>query len=515
VDAGLHVFVRLLRLRGVRVSTGEVIDAMAAAAAAGLGDRSTLKYVLGATLVKDDRDWNVFSDLFDRYFSLLPLGFAPDDAAHDHGHGDLRDDVAPENVTISEEPSETPQEGHEHGKPADIRDFFDPADLATQYNLHQQADKIDLAAMTEELVLSKDQRGSGGESANRVQIDASRLRGAQQVKELASGWGTGVDTELTLREQESLLAWLEDGEDLPPDLADGLRQDVTGVIERLPELLKAHLERLAAQGRDYDGGDMAPPQLVGRVSEVERVEMEDALRRLARQMEGALTHRKVVAPRGRIDVSRTMRANLGNDGVPFQPVTVGRKEDRPRLVVLTDVSLSVRNSARFTLHLVHGMQRMFPRVRTFAFVDELVEVTDAFHEHPLEAALGLVFGGELLDVDANSNYGRALGRFVEDFLPAVTHRTTVIILGDGRGNGKDPNLAAFETITKAARRVVWLTPEPRYSWALGRCDLSLYEELCDRVEVVRDTNGLDRAAEATREAVTADRGRRRRAVPTG
>ena len=139
------------------------------------------------------------------------------------------------------------------------------------------------------------------------------------------------------------------------------------------------------------------------------------------------------------------------DGIPFSPVTVRRAEDKPRLVVLTDVSLSVRATARFTLHLVHGLQNLFGQVRTFAFVAELVEITDLFEDHPVEHALGLVFGGDVLDVDANSDYGAAFGAFHEDFSSAVTRRTTVLVLGDGRGNGNDPNLPAFEEITRRAR----------------------------------------------------------------
>ena len=133
-------------------------------------------------------------------------------------------------------------------------------------------------------------------------------------------------------------------------------------------------------------------------------------------------------------------------------------------------------------------------LRTFAFVAELVEITDLFADHPVEHALGLVFGGDVLDVDANSDYGAAFGAFHEDFSSAVTRRTTVLVLGDGRGNGNDPNLSAFEEITRRARETIWLTPEPRYSWGLGGCDLPLYAEYCSRVRVVRDLTGLETAA---------------------
>lgn len=102
----------------------------------------------------------------------------------------------------------------------------------------------------------------------------------------------------------------------------------------------------------------------------------------------------------------------------------------------------------------------------------------------------------MLDTDANSDYGSAFGEFLSEHGTAVTRRTTVLVLGDARGNGNDPNLPAFEEIARHAREVIWLTPEPRYSWALGGCDLPAYAEFCDRVRVVRDLPGLETTATA-------------------
>ena len=201
-----------------------------------------------------------------------------------------------------------------------------------------------------------------------------------------------------------------------------------------------------------------------------------------------------------------MRRNMRYDGIPFRPITTTRAEEKPRLVVLADVSLSVRSTARFTLHLVHGLQSLFSQVRTFAFVADAVEITDLFEEHPVDKALGLVFdglpAGGVLDVDANSDYGRALGGFLSGHGSVLNRRTTVVILGDGRGNGNEPNLDGFADMTRRARETIWLTPEPRYSWGLGRCDLPLYAEHCDRVEVVRDLSSLARTSESLVSAVT-------------
>ena len=134
MERSLHRFVRLLRLRGVRVSVTEALDAIRAAAVPGaLADRETLRCALRVALVKDRRDQELFDELFDRYFRLEPVS-ALVGHEHSHGHEDLADQGTAESFTISPEPSQTPQQGHSHGKPADIREFFRPEDLATAYN---------------------------------------------------------------------------------------------------------------------------------------------------------------------------------------------------------------------------------------------------------------------------------------------------------------------------------------------------------------------------------------------
>ncbi|MEP6817614.1 MAG: VWA domain-containing protein, partial [Marmoricola sp.] len=274
-----------------------------------------------------------------------------------------------------------------------------------------------------------------------------------------------------------------------------LREALAPFLAGLPERLKEHLEKLMAMEHEVEAREIAAAR-AETVDEHERAELEEALRRLLRSLHGAPRPRRKAAARGVVDGARTMRANMKYDGVPFRPVTVSKVEDRPRLLVLCDVSLSVRSAARFTLQLVHSLQSLASSVRTFAFVKDLVEITDLFAEHHTEEALSLVMAGlpagGVLDVDADSDYGSAFELFLDQFGSAVTRRTTLIVLGDGRGNNNDPGLPAFEELSRRARETVWLTPEPRYSWGLGRCDLPAYEEFCDRVQVVRNLSGLDR-----------------------
>lgn len=494
----LHRFVRLLRLFGIRVSVAEAADAMLAAAQPGvLADAQTLRAALRVTLIKDRRDDELFDELFTAFFSLRKVAGPDAGHRHSHEHDDLADTGGLESFTISEEPSQTPQQGHSHGKPDDIRDYFRQEDLAQQYNLHQEANKIDLASVTDEIVLSKDGSDGARDAGASVQLDTDRLHNPGLPGQLTPATGQRADTTLTVAQQEVLLGWLDAAEEAIDEQAlAALRRQLAGVIADLPELLRRYLEKLAGPAGQ---AQIAERARLESVDEQERAELEEALRRLARQLHGARTSRQRRTPRGRVNPGRTMRTNMRYEGVPFQPVTTSKAEDKPRLVLLADVSLSVRATARFTLHLVYGMQALFTQVRSFAFVDAPVEITELFAEHPLERALGLVFdglpAGGLIDVDASSDYGATFTRLLAEHSAALDHRTTLILLGDGRGNGSEAELGTFEEITRRVRETIWLTPESRYSWGLGTCDLPRYAEFCDRVQVVADLTGLQRAAQ--------------------
>ena len=162
-----------------------------------------------------------------------------------------------------------------------------------------------------------------------------------------------------------------------------------------------------------------------------------------------------------ISVAHTLRNNAHYEGIPFDPVLRRHREQKPRVALLRYISLSTRNLARFWLHLVYQMQNLFSKVRTFVFVVDVAEVTQLFEEQPMRRAVETIFGGGIIDADVNSDFGLAAERFRNEYLPTINHRTTVVILGKGRNNGKDPNARALEEMAQHAKQLTWMTPEPK------------------------------------------------------
>jgi uncharacterized protein with von Willebrand factor type A (vWA) domain len=173
-------------------------------------------------------------------------------------------------------------------------------------------------------------------------------------------------------------------------------------------------------------------------------------------------------------------------------------------VLLTDISGSVATFARFTMQFVYAIAAQLSRVRAFAFIDTIDEVS-RFFGPGIDFADALRRVGteaEVVWLDGHSDYGNAFGRFLEDDFDAITSRTVVIVTGDARTNYHDPNAAALMRIASAARSLYWLNPERRRYWDTGDSVMGIYAAVCDEVHEVRNLRQLERFVERVAIPVT-------------
>jgi hypothetical protein len=188
-----------------------------------------------------------------------------------------------------------------------------------------------------------------------------------------------------------------------------------------------------------------------------------------------------------------LRRNMGHGGVPFELVFKERRKDRPKLVILCDVSSSVANVSRFMLQFVYSLQECFTKIRSFVFVAELGEVTQVFRDQDINAAIEKALdGGDVINVYTRSNFGQAFHYFWRNYLSAVDHRTTFLILGDARNNYNDPRTWCLREIHNKAKNVVWLNPENPSAWGFGDSVMDKYLSHIDAAEECRNLKQLSR-----------------------
>ena len=86
------------------------------------------------------------------------------------------------------------------------------------------------------------------------------------------------------------------------------------------------------------------------------------------------------------------------------------------------------------------------------------------------------------DVSGYTDYGRVWLEFHDQIVDELDPRSTVIILGDARTNGRDPRADIFARVAEKAGRTFWLNPEPRLYWNYGDSVIAAYERHCDAYE---------------------------------
>ncbi|MDP8969346.1 MAG: VWA domain-containing protein, partial [Actinomycetota bacterium] len=213
---------------------------------------------------------------------------------------------------------------------------------------------------------------------------------------------------------------------------------------------------------------------------------------LARRLARRLSHKRRAARSGRLDVRRTIRRSLSAGGNLVEPRFRRPSSGKPEIVLLCDISGSMRAFAKFTLELTYALATQFQRVRSFVFVDALDEVT-----HLLEASSDFAAALARVDreaavvtLDGQSWYGNCLAQFWRRAGRDLGPRTTVIVVGDARSNYRTPGAEHLQRVRDRARKVYWLNPEPRGHWNTGDSVMSQFEPVCDAVFEVRNLRQL-------------------------
>ncbi|MGP4049748.1 vWA domain-containing protein [Streptomyces sp. 2A115] len=419
-----------LRSHGVRIGTGETVDAAQALEALGLADRERLREGLAATLLHSTGQRWVFDPVFDVYF---PRRVGAPETETPADREDLRDRLAA--ALAANDQALLGQLAVEA-----VNGFggYGSSPGSDGWSSHQTLDRLRPQTLMARVRDSVRAQAGGAGFADRLLEDEIRRR--------IAAFRAQVATEARRRVAERRG---------PDEIA---RRAVAPTADRV-EFLFA--------GRD-------------QLAELRRV-----VQPLARKLATRLAARRRRASRGTIDLRRTLRGSLSTGGVPMRPVLRRRRPIRPELVLLCDVSGSVSGFSDFTMLLVQALHDQFSKVRAFAFVNRIDEVTGLLAQGAADpGGLGARIRSEakVTGWHGSSDYGMAFGEFTEGHVGAVGPRTTVFVLGDGRTNMSDPNLPAVRQLSERARRVYWLNPEQRSQWGTGDSAAPAYAELVEMHE---------------------------------
>jgi uncharacterized protein with von Willebrand factor type A (vWA) domain len=427
----LHLFVDELRARGLPISMVERVDAMRAAELADLADRHALHTNLGATLVKNPEHLGVFDEVYDIFFRM--------------------------SSPVRDEPR------HAAAQTAASGAMTRTLDLDDALRTVLQDGSPALARQVAEQAVARYARFEPGRPAGGVMYEKWTLEG------LGLGYGAVQ----------------------PGTNADLVRRQIVTVIR---ELLVA--DRGAAAVARTLRTPLTADVDVSMASPAELAEIERTMRPLQRKLATTLMRRRR-RNSGPLDVRATLRRSMATGGVPVTLVARPPRPTKPQLYVLADMSGSVANFAAFSISLMAAMGDAFSRLRTFAFVQDAVEVTDLLTgaANPSAAARAVRARVARNSLGNYTDYGRSLVRFHDTVHGELGHRSTVLILGDARGNNLPARASALAAIAQRSGAVYWLNPEPSTMWNTGDSLVRVYAPFCTEVLTCRSVNDLKRFIE--------------------
>jgi uncharacterized protein with von Willebrand factor type A (vWA) domain len=415
-------FFEELRQEGVAIGTSEALDAFSALEEVPWTEPDDFRETLAATVAKSQEDRRVFELLFDRHFFRAAEAEA---LARELTEGafDLDGEIDVESLR------EAIRQAVGEGNDGEMRDLA----------------RLAIAAF-----------GRRGERSGVIGVDVQRIRRALELQ--AQGRGAEDDGDSVTLDRESL------------------RQ-----FER-------HLRRELERGLIERSGKLPPSR---PLAELDRALPTSPSQDLAQVHRAVAQLKKRIATlgheqRGRrrshaVDIRRTMRASLETGGVPLRLKYRPKRPRRPEIYVLCDVSTSVSSASVFFLSVLHALHDSFRKLRSFVFIERISEVTEIFeHERDFRAISERVSSeGGVADVSGYTDYGRVWLEFLEEIAEELGPRSTVIVLGDARTNGREPHAEVFGRISERAGRTFWLNPEPKLYWNYGDSVMQAYEPFCD------------------------------------
>ena len=449
MQSNLVDFIQVLRSHDIRVSPAETLDAVAVTATLGYSDRNLLRDGLAMTLAKTPAEEVIFLDCFDRFFQQDLADFSSSDMPSDQDDNkdlDSTDNTAAQTEDFSGSQLSALELASE--KNPSLESLLQTPLMQNLLNNNRNELTLAINAAAQRVDLQKIQMFTQKGQFTRRILDAM---GEEQVRNAV------IELE---RAESPALAVLQRYRDI-------LRQQVRDYVER--EYL-LHAEGKTQQFMD----DILSKTRLNNIEHIYLHKVHELIRKMAKKLASRHSHKRRRLKRGQLNMAKTLRKGIPNDGVMFNTFWRQVKKEKPQILAVCDVSGSVAAYSKFLLLFLYSLQDILPKVRSFAFSSHLGEVSTYFDDYPVEKAIELVnwkYGG-------STDYGNSLMDFSKLALDDINSNTTVIILGDARNNNGDPKLEILQSIFQRARQVIWLNPESRRAWGSGDSEMLRYQSAC-------------------------------------
>ncbi len=404
LEENLVTFTNLLRKEGIPVSTTETMDALNALQQVNIASREEFKTAIQAALVKNRRDQDYFNRLFDYFFA------SPETRAREEKKAD-----------------------------AYKKEYESSLDQASK----------ELKFKGEPLQLS---------SSELAQYNSLPTEQRKRLQDFMHKTETGVNVEEQFRPilesvVKSHLRYCRTNQNREQKEGGSSRSHNSGAIP-------------GGGGSGPGGGSAALSEIdIQEITAAKLPEAEQLLQGLSKKLAIQIIRRRRSGPRsGPIDLRKSLRDNMRYGGTIFKLKHRPRRRTREQIVLLCDVSASMKHYSTFVIHFMHGLREAVRDLSCFSFSDDLENITPELKKRGgLQQLLDRVvrrsdtWGG-------GTNLGLSLQTLMEKYPDLLNSRTSVIVVSDTRTISLDYAIKELGRLRDQVRRIVWLNPLPGELW---------------------------------------------------
>jgi len=447
VQQTLEDFYKAVRSAGVKISPSDSIETSQAVSLVGYRSRSILKDTLVVSLAKSVEDEHLINECFDQFFNTKTFRNA---TAADSDH----------DVTITN------------------------SDAAQQ--LENGAEGYAGESPLAKMLLARDTAGLNMEMRN-----AARAVGLTDIWFFTqkSLYTQQIMQNMGLRDIQSELATLGKSDSPSAIAAAGALRDARAYLyEEVRDFVEQQLSMFGRNAALTLREDHLKSAKLSNVEQRDFHIMHDLVRKMAQRLSTMYAKKRKRENRGQLDFRKTLRNNVAFDGTLFDLHWKRRYIDKPRLLVLCDVSGSVQAYARFLLLLLYSLSDVMQRIDCYVFTGNLICVDDIFEHYPVQQAIEKIMREHGM---GGSNYGTTLLDLEDQCMDKIDNKTTLLILGDARNNNLPAHSDVMQMAYQRAKRVIWLNPEPENFWKTGDSVMHQYRPYCHTAKTCNTLQHLE------------------------
>jgi uncharacterized protein with von Willebrand factor type A (vWA) domain len=398
-------FIHLLRRLGVRIGSGEVLDALAALTLLDLSERETVRVALKATLVKRPGERAVFDKAFDVFF-------APP------------------------EERERQQETYEQKKDAD-REILAQAGRELSF----QGTPLALSDSEKRIFAGLPEK----DRQNLLEFIKKTEEGKKVEQNFRPVLEKVIKGSLVYRRQgQGLLTPSEE------PARDG--QEMEALVE-------------AVGAGTVDGSPGLMQEDMRAISERDLPQARELIRKLARQLADRITRRyRRSKKRQRLDLRRTIRYNMRHGGTLFLLRYRSRRKQKPQLLLFCDVSGSMARYVGFVLQFIYGLHSVVGGIESFVFSEKLARVTPYFRSGEDFSTVMPEMINRSGEWGRGTNLAVALRGLIQDYAHVLSGDTHMIIVSDTKTLALFEAARELAQLKRKVKEVVWLNTLPRQEW---------------------------------------------------